>query len=78
MSMIDTAVRRIQVPSGVEIPGTVRDALQAEISKYAWAWFREHTADVIVTRKVWFWTVNITVRDLREVFVALFGQQPQA
>jgi hypothetical protein len=40
-----------------------------------WEWYRKHSEDVIVKRKVIVFTVTIRVHDLRPLFEALFGPE---
>jgi hypothetical protein len=48
---------------------------RAALAAVFWEWFRSHADDVIVKRKVIFFTVTIHVRDLTPLFEALFGPE---
>jgi len=39
-----------------------------------WKWYEEHRNDKITAIKVWFINVKIHVRDVRPLFVILFGE----
>ncbi len=48
---------------------------RAALSAVFWEWYRTHSEDVIVKRKVIFFTVTIRVRDLHPLFESLFGPE---
>lgn len=41
-----------------------------------WAWFTDHSDDKVVERRILFFSVSIHIRDLRGLFIMLFGQPP--
>jgi hypothetical protein len=40
-----------------------------------WMWFHGHQDDKVTTIKVWFISRTVYVRDLRQIFVLLFGPE---
>lgn len=48
---------------------------KAALSAVFWEWYRTHSEDIIVKRKVLFFSVTIRVKDLRALFEALFGSE---
>lgn len=48
-------------------------AVEDAIAKIMWAWFDKNLDRKITSIKFWFISRTIFVRDLRAVFVALFG-----
>lgn len=73
MAMIDEAV--VSVPGAAPEDGVTVDDIKEAISRQAWGWYYVHQAEEIISRKVLFWRVTIYVRDLRPLFVKLFGEQ---
>jgi hypothetical protein len=73
MAMLDEAM--VNVPNVAPADLSI-DAIREAIAAQAWGWWYVHQDDVIVSRKVLFWTVSIRVRDLHGLFVRLFGEQP--
>lgn len=55
---------------------------QADAAKFLgpffWLWFDGHLDDVVVTINVWFIRKTVRVRDVRPLFVLLFGERPVA
>lgn len=45
------------------------------LGPFFWGWYLRHTDDVIVKRKILFFSVTIRVRDLHALFVQLFGPE---
>lgn len=41
-----------------------------------WEWYEAHKDDTIIKRKVIIFSLTIKVKDLRELFVMLFGNPP--
>jgi hypothetical protein len=48
---------------------------RAALSAVFWEWYRNHSDDVIIKRKIVLFSVTIRVRDLRALFEVLFGQE---
>lgn len=48
----------------------------AELSPFFWGWYDAHSNDKILTVGLWFLRKTIRVRDVRMVFVLLFGEHP--
>jgi hypothetical protein len=46
------------------------------LGPFFWRWFHEHQKDMILKRKFLFLSVTILVRDLRPLFIQLFGPEP--
>lgn len=46
------------------------------LGPFFWGWFLRHSDDVIIKRKILFFSVTIRVRDLHALFVQLFGPEP--
>jgi hypothetical protein len=40
-----------------------------------WGWFHSHQDDKVTTVKVWFFSKTVYVRDLRQIFILLFGPE---
>jgi hypothetical protein len=58
------------------IPGvspSTEDAVKRAVARAAWQWYEDHKDDEIISRKLWFFTVRLYVRDLTMVFTQLFG-----
>ncbi len=45
------------------------------IGRAFWAWFHAHQDNKVTTIKVWFFNKTVYVRDLRQIFVLLFGPE---
>jgi hypothetical protein len=73
MAMIDDAI--VSVPGATPEDGVTIDDIKQAIARQAWGWFYVHQGDVVFSHKVFFWTINVHVRDLRPLFVKLFGEQ---
>jgi hypothetical protein len=52
------------------------DYVVDRLQRAFWVWFVANQRDVLLKRKIMFWTVQLTVRDLRPVFVKIFGESP--
>ena len=48
---------------------------RAALSAVFWEWYRTHSEDTIVRRKVFVFTITIRVKDLRVLFESLFGPE---
>lgn len=48
---------------------------RAALAAVFWEWYRAHSDDVIVKRKIVVFSVTIRVKDLRGLFVMLFGEE---
>lgn len=71
MAMLDDAMVSVDVsPQDVTI-----DLIKEAIARQAWGWYDVHKDDVILSRKILFFAVNIHVRDLHGLFVRLFGPE---
>lgn len=46
------------------------------INIFFWEWYHNHRDTVLLKRKVFLFSVTIRVRDLYELFVQLFGDEP--
>lgn len=55
-----------KTPSGVDI---------RLLNPFFWNWYHLHLDDTIVKRKIVFFTLTVKVRDLRPLFVSLFGEE---
>ncbi len=69
----------ITVPgSGAAGPVTdaVREVIRGELARHFWRWYEQHREDVLLRRTVVIFKVTIRVRDLRDLFVMLFGAEP--
>lgn len=51
------------------------ELIRQTIGKFFWLWFDQHIDDEVTTVSFWFIHRTIRVRDLREVFILLFGPQ---
>lgn len=58
-------------------PDSLQEQIRARLAREFWFYYRTRADEVIVRRRIALWTVVVRVRDLREVFVALFGPEPQ-
>lgn len=56
------------------IPGMVVGRVREEFSRLFWIWFYVNREDVVFQRRVAFWTLKVTLQDLRPVFVKVFGE----
>lgn len=45
------------------------------LGPFFWGWFHDHSEDMILKRKIFFFSVTIRVRDLYPLFVQLFGPE---
>jgi hypothetical protein len=50
------------------VPDNIRQAF--------WRWYDAHSEDVILKKRILFWTVELRVKHLRFLFERLFGQHP--
>jgi hypothetical protein len=46
------------------------------VRRFVWQWFSAHRNDVILSRKIVFFSVTVRVHHLESVFVRLFGTNP--
>lgn len=58
------------------IPAPTAAAAKSAIANAFWKWFAEHKNDVLLERKVLFFSLKIRVNDLRTLFTELFGYPP--
>lgn len=72
-AVVDTALVGLPPTFGRDVVGAVRN----EIARAAWTFFAENADEVVIARRVLFVKVEVRVRDLRPVFVRLFGAEPQ-
>jgi hypothetical protein len=49
--------------------------VQSLVNEKGWQWFRAHQNDVIFSKRVVFFTVNITINQLRPLFESMFGAE---
>ena len=54
------------------LPETI-GAIKREIARQFWLYYYARQDDVLIRRKVLFWSVAIYLRDLYPLFVTLFG-----
>lgn len=59
------------------LPPAAVDAVREDLRGFFWRWYEEHRDDVLVRRRVLFWTLVIRVRDLEFLFEMLFGSKTQ-
>jgi hypothetical protein len=45
------------------------------LNPFFWTWYKKHLDDVVLKRKILILTLNIRVRDIRPLFVMLFGEE---
>lgn len=57
--------------------GVPRTTLMEVLATYFWQWFRAHAEDKIASRKILFISLSVRVRDLRGLFLSLFGPEVQ-
>lgn len=50
-------------------------ALRRKIASEFWEWYQEHKDEAIKSRQLLLWRVTIRVRDLKGIFVQLFGPE---
>lgn len=60
-----------ELPAGVNV-----SLILAILGKFFWKWYYVNHNDTIVKRKVLFFNVTIKVKDLKSLFVSLFGAPP--
>ena len=60
----------------IEIPPALQEAVRRELARYFWRFYIARKKDVLLRRKVLIFSVTITWRDARPLFVALFGDPP--
>ncbi len=70
MAVLDEMI--VTAPDRTTADLTIDDIKQS-IARQFWGWYAENSEDVLVRRKVFLWSVSIRVRDLRPLFVTLFG-----
>lgn len=63
---------------GAQRFGVSFDLIQVIVAPLAWRWYRAHENDVLLSVGKWFIRFNVRVRDLRPLFVTLFGEEPNA
>ena len=49
--------------------------IRSKISAIFWLWFYSHQDERVTTVKVWFISKTLYVRDLRSIFILLFGPE---
>jgi len=59
-----------------EFPGIDLHKIRAILAVFFWQWYIDHQRDVLVKRKLVFFSVTLKVRDLFPLFVLLFGNNP--
>lgn len=59
--------------TGIQNP-QLRDGIRSIMAREFWNWFHQHQDDKVTTIKVWFLSKTVRVRDLRQIFVMLFGE----
>lgn len=57
---------------------SVENAIKNALAPYFWSWFMTHFDDKIFTKKVLFVSFNIHVKDLKPLWIVLFGPQMAA
>jgi hypothetical protein len=63
------AIDEIDVPLSADANG-IRETIAREM----WDWYYDNIDDVILSVRLLFWRRAFTVRDLRPIFVRLFGE----
>lgn len=73
MGHLQTAHRELvnELPAGVNI-----SLILVILGKFFWKWYFANSGDTIVKRKVLLFNVTIKVKDLKSLFVSLFGPPP--
>jgi len=67
---------RAQGPAGAAVKPEVLDAAVQLVRPFMWRWFHQHSRDKILKTRVLFISVTLLVKDVKPVFVALFGTDP--
>lgn len=52
----------------------VRAGIRDIMAREFWAWYYQNQDRTVTTVKVWFLSKKVRVRDLRPIFVLLFGE----
>lgn len=52
-------------------------AIRQEFVDAFWKWYHEHDEDVVVSRRVLFFKIELRVWDMLPVFERLFGPKPR-
>ncbi len=55
---------------------TDRDAIRDRIALFAWDWYVQHPDMVVLSTKIWGFTIKVRVKQLGPLFTALFGPRP--
>lgn len=66
-----TALDRVNVAGF----GINKDIVRQMMNQAVWAWFNDHKDDVIFTKKVFFFSVTLRVRDIRLVIERIAGPE---
>lgn len=67
---------RAQGPAGAARPEVLEAAVQL-VGPFMWRWFYAHSRDKILkTRVLGLISITLLVKDVKQVFVALFGRDP--
>jgi hypothetical protein len=62
---------RNKLPAGVDI-----SLILSVLGQFFWKWYYNNRGDTIVKRKILIFNVTIKVKDLKPLFVSLFGTPP--
>lgn len=54
----------------------VKERVLEQVKRLGWAWYYNNEDRVLVSKKFWFFTLALRVRDLTFVFEELFGEEP--
>lgn len=60
-----------ELPAGVDTAAILR-----VLALFFWRWFQNNREDTLVKRRILIFSVTIKVKDLRPLFVSLFGEPP--
>jgi hypothetical protein len=65
-----SALRQLEIESGKTSWNL------GDINRYFWRWYDEHVKDVVFKKTIIVFKVTILVKDIKPVFVMLFGEKP--
>lgn len=56
-----------------------QEDIRKEVAAFFWTWYQQHKDDTILKKRIFgLFTVDLKVKDIRPIFVQLFGPQPFA
>lgn len=59
-----------------EVLDEVKDRVLVQVKKQGWIWFRNNRERVLLTKKIFWFTLSLKVKDLHFIFTELFGPEP--